>query len=88
MVTGVIVAPIFHDGPPILWFASAGLAVLGVQLITSGLEDPRKRENKAADDDDDGIEIETDQKSGSRDSSRHDHDGAPSDDTDSDSDND
>ena len=84
VAAGVIVAPIYDDGPAVLWFASAGLAAYGAYLFSSSrIAPPKCKDQRPSDDEEDGIEIEAE-----RDSSRSDRHDAQSDDTDFDSDSD
>jgi hypothetical protein len=82
VAAAVIIAPIYSDGPAVLWFVSAGLAVYGAYLFASKRIAPPKRKDQHPDDDDeDGIEIEAES-----DSSRRDHHDSNSDETDWDTD--
>jgi hypothetical protein len=82
VAAAVIIAPIYSDGPAVLWFVSAGLAAYGAYLFASKRIAPPKRKDQHPDDDDEnGIEIEAES-----DGSRRDHHDSNSDETDWDTD--
>jgi hypothetical protein len=82
VAAGVIIAPIYNDGPTVLWFVSAGLAAYGAYLFASTRIAPPKRKDQHPDEDDEGgIEIEA-----ASDSSRRIHHDSNSDETDWDTD--